>query len=191
MRCIVAGTGSDIVRELTQRLVLDGWEVVGTTGRSMTVPNEPWDVLIVAQGSLEPIGKFFECSAEAWWDSVCVNAMFPLLCVRQAWHKRNPGATVVFIGGPNLKHPTPTYTAYRAGKAVIHALVETLGAEYPDTKFRLFHPGVVKTKIHYQTINAGARAGNFQRVMGIVNGLEKTVSHDQVYEKFKSLLEEK
>ena len=90
----------------------------------------------------------------------------------------------------NLKHPTPTYTAYRAGKAVIQSLVETLGVEYPDTKFKIFHPGVVNTKIHYQTINAGARAGNFQRVMGIVNGIEKTITHDQVYERFKNLLKE-
>ena len=191
MKCIVAGSGSDIAKELSSRLIADGWDVSGTPGREIPIPLEPWDVMIIAQGTLEPIGKFFDCPAKSWWDSVEINAMHPLTCLRFAWHKRKENATVIFIGGPNLKHPTPTYTAYRAGKAIIAALAETLGVEYPDVKFKIFHPGVVNTKIHYQTINAGARAGNFSRVMGIVNGIEKTVTHDQVYEKFKQLLQEK
>ena len=190
MKCLIAGTGSDIVQELTIRMKQDGWEVSGLRGRELDVPRETWDVLLLAQGNLEPIGKFFDCSATHWFDSVSINGIYPLVCLRKSWAQRNPNAQVIFFGGPNLKHPTPTYTAYRAGKAVIQSLVETLGVEYPDTKFKIFHPGVVNTKIHYQTINAGARAGNFQRVMGIVNGIEKTVTHDQVYERFKNLLKE-
>ena len=188
MKCIIAGSGSDIAQELTNNLRLDGWEVGGLPGHSLDVPRETWDLLILAQGTLEPIGKFFECSAEAWSDSVIVNGIYPLTCLRAAWPLRNPKATVVFISGPNLKHPTPTYTAYRAGKSIIQSLVETLQVEYPEVKFRILHPGVVKTKIHYQTINAGARAGNFQRVMGIVNGVEKTTTHAEVYQKLKVLL---
>ena len=188
MKCIIAGSGSDIAQELTNNLRLDGWEVGGLPGHSLDVPRETWDLLILAQGTLEPIGKFFECSAEAWSDSVIVNGIYPLTCLRAAWPLRNPKATVVFISGPNLKHPTPTYTAYRAGKSIIQSLVETLQVEYPEVRFRILHPGVVKTKIHYQTINAGARAGNFQRVMGIVNGVEKTTTHAEVYQKLKVLL---
>ena len=190
MKCLIAGTGSDIAKGLTTRLMADGWEVSGATGHSLSVPQEPWDLLILAQGTLEPIGKFFDCPAESWTDSVVVNGLFPLTCLRKAWPLRNPNAVVVFISGPNLKHPTQTYTAYRAGKALLTSLVDTLNEEYPDVRFRLLHPGVVNTKIHYQTISAGARAFNFQRVMGIINRVEKTTSHDEVYERLKKLLED-
>ena len=191
MKCLIAGTGSDIAQGLSERLRADGWEVSGAAGRSEIVPIEPWDVLILAQGVLDPIGKFFDCNGESWLESVAVNGLLPLDCLRQAWPQRNANATVVFIAGPNLRHPTPPYTAYRAGKAIIASLVETLGVEYPEVRFRILHPGVVKTKIHRQSINAGARAANFQRVMGIINGIENTVSHSQVYEKFKYLIQEK
>ena len=191
MKCIIAGSGSDIAQGLSVRLRNDGWEVSGAAGHAAMVPLEPWDLMILAQGTLEPIGKFFDCGQQNWIESVRVNGLLPLACLRKAWDQRNPNATVVFIAGPNLKHPTPTYSAYRAGKAMIAALVETLGMEYPDTRFRILHPGVVNTKIHRQSINAGARAANFKRVMEIVNGVEKTVSHDQVYEKLKALIQEK
>ena len=190
MKCLIAGTGSDIAKELANRLKDDGWEVGGLPGRHLSVPEDPWDLLILAQGTLEPIGKFFECSAESWSDSVIVNGLYPLTCLRAAWPNRKPGATVIFISGPNLKHPTQTYTAYRAGKAIIASLVDTIQLEYPEVRFRMLHPGVVATKIHYQTINAGAKAWNFQRVMGIVNGIEKTTTHDEVYERLKKLLQE-
>lgn len=191
MKCLIAGSGSDIARELTNNLRRDGWEVIGASGRSRLVPDESWDLLILAHGTLEPIGKFFDINPTLWWESVDVNSRLPLNFLRAAWEKRNPNAKIVFISGPNLKHPTQTYTAYRAGKAILAALVDTLNAEYPEEHFLMLHPGVVKTKIHYQTINAGARAWNFQRVMGIVNGVERTTTHDEVYERLKNLLKEK
>lgn len=191
MKCLIAGSGSDIARELTKNLTRDGWEVVGVSGHSLIVPAVNWDVMILAHGMLEPIGKFFDCNPERWLDCLTVNGLYPLSCLRKAWPLRNKGAKVVFIAGPNLKHPTQTYTAYRAGKAILAALIGTLNDEYPEEHFLMLYPGVVKTKIHYQTINAGARAWNFQRVMGIVNGIEKTVTHEEVYERLKNLLNEK
>ena len=67
-------------------------------------------------------------------------------------------------------------------------LLPTLNEEYPDTKFRMLRPGVVNTKIHQQTLNAGYRAANYKRVRAIVEGEEKTVTHDEVYERLKALL---
>jgi hypothetical protein len=40
---------------------------------------------------------------------------------------------------------------------------------------------VVRTKIHYQTLAAGERAANLERVRGIVEGSVQTNSHDEVY----------
>lgn len=188
MRCLIAGTGSDIARELHVRLLLDGWEVDGTSGHSMRTPAGEWDLLILAHGQLAPIDKFFDCQASEWIGAMMVNSVYPLSCLRTAWSGRRPGATVVFIGGPNMAKASPTYTAYRAGKAVIESMVTTLEAEYPDVRFRILRPGVVKTKIHEQTLKAGHKAANYERVMKIMNGGEVTVSHDSVYEKLKELL---
>lgn len=188
MRCLIAGTGSDIARGLQGRLLADGWEVDGSPGRSMRTPGGNWDLLILAQGQLSPIGKFFECDMNEWVGCMMVNSIYPLYCLRSAWPQRNPGATVVFISGPNMAKPSPTYTGYRSGKAVIESIVATLENEYPECKFRILRPGIVKTKIHHQTLQAGHKAANYERVMKIMNGGEKTVEHGEVYTKLKELL---
>ena len=188
MRCLISGSGSDIARELEKRLWADGWEIAKVPGRSMAMPNGNWDLLILAQGQLTPIGKFFDCAPSEWVGGVLVNAIYPLESLRAVWDRRNSGAMVVFLGGPNMSHPTPTYSAYRAGKAIIETLVGTLGAEYPDCKFRVLHPGIVKTKIHQETLLAGHKAANYEKVMKIVNGSEPSMSHDSVYQRLKALL---
>ncbi len=188
MRCLICGSGSEIAHALGMNLIRDGWDVSAAPGRRMGVPLGQWDLLILAQGQLAPIDRFFECDVNEWTGGVLVNALYPLSCLRIAWPRRNPGATVVFIGGPNMAKPTPTYSAYRAGKAILEALAGTLEAEYPGYKFRVFHPGVVNTKIHEQTLRAGHKAANYERVMKIVNGTEPTMKHDDVYERLKALL---
>ena len=187
-RALICVSGSEIAAELKVRLELDGWEVSAVPGHAMTAPGGNWDLLILAHGQLTPIGKFFECVTSEWVGGMLVNALYPLSCLRAAWPQRNVGATVVFLGGPNMKHATPTYSAYRAGKAVLEALVGTLDAEYPEHRFRILHPGVVRTKIHQQTLQAGERAANYERVLRIVNGTEETVTHDEVYQRLKGLL---
>ena len=188
MRCLISGSGSDIARELHTHLLVDGWEVEGKPGRSLDMPDGRWDLLILAQGLLEPIGKFFECDEMEWESCMYRNSIFPLVCLRHVWPQRNPNATVIFLGGPNMAHPSPTYSAYRAGKAILESLAGTLEAEYPDHKFRVLRPGVVRTKIHEQTLRAGERAANYERVKSIMDGTEQTVSYDEVYRKLKELL---
>ena len=188
MRCLIAGSGSEIARELHARLLVDGWEVDAVSGRSLTVPKGNWDLLILAHGQMAPIDRFFECDMSEWVGAVMINAIYPLSCLRAAWPHRKPGATVVFIGGPNMMRTSPTYTAYRAGKAMLEAMIGTLEVEYPEHKFKILHPGVVKTKIHEQTLQAGRKAANYERVMKMMNGGEATVRHDEVYLKLKALL---
>jgi len=188
MKCLIAGLGSDIARQLRTRLERDGWEVDGAFGKDLMLPHKEWDLLILAQGKLEPIGMFFDTNPVEWMEGMMVNSLAPLNCLRSVWNNRNPNATVVFLSGPNLSRPTPTYTAYRAGKAALESLLTTLNAEYPETRFKMLNPGVVKTKIHEQTLKAGHTAANYERVFRIMNGVEPTVSHDQVYERLKDLL---
>ena len=186
--CHIYGSGSEIAMGLATRLRSDGWVVHMSPGRENLAIADRWDLMILAHGSLEPIGRFFDVSELAWRSGVYVNALHPLAVLRQAWKNRMPNATVVFISGPNMTKDSPTYTAYRAGKAILESLVGSLNAEYPDTKFRMLRPGVVNTKIHAQTIQAGKRAANHDQVVKIVRGEVPTVTHDEVYEKLKGLL---
>lgn len=188
MRCIIAGSGSEIAQGLAERLRMDGWDVSATSGRSITTPPGRWDLLILAHGQLDPIGRFFDCDMSEWVGGVMVNAVYPLSCLRAAWGERNEGATVIFLGGPNMQRTSPTYTSYLAGKAVLEAIAGTLDAEYPGIRFRVLHPGVVNTRIHKQTLAAGRRAANYERVMKIVNGTEPSNSHDAVYNRLRALL---
>ncbi len=188
MRCLIAGSGSEIAAGLKTRLEEGGWEVHGVSGRSLMVPIGKWDLLILAHGQLTPIERFFECDMSDWMEGVMVNALYPLSCLRAAWPNRNAGATVVFIGGPNMQKASPTYTSYRAGKAILESIAGTLEQEYPGHSFRVLHPGVVNTKIHEQTLRAGHKASNYERVMKIVNGSEPSMTHDSVYLKLKALL---
>ena len=186
MRAAVFAAGSGIAGNLADRLERDGWEVDRFSGRETPKMTEKWDLAIFAHGRLSPVGKFFDTNEEDWIEAISVNALRPLWTLRHVWDWRNIFATVVFIGGPNMSKPSPTYTAYRASKAMLESLVGTLEAEYPDTQFRMLHPGVVSTKIHLQAVTTSA--ANYDRVLRIVGGTEATVSHDEVYERLKGLL---
>lgn len=151
---------------------------------------EPWDLLIVCAGTMEPIGKFMDCDGFAFDNAVRINALGPLRFLRAMWPKREPGAAVCFLSGPNLSKRTPTYTAYRAGKAMLTDMVRELANEEPEHRFFMLAPGVVQTKFHQQTIAAGEKAANLSRVQGIVEGKEETTPHDAIFECLRFCLEE-
>ena len=187
-QALIVGSGSDIAKELQKRLTRDGWRVEAVPARSDSIPDSRWDLLILAHGKLAPIGRFFDVDWKDWLDCIAVNAWIPLAALRYCWPRRNEGATVVFMGGPNMAKPSPTYTAYRAGKAVLESLVWTLSREYPEARFKILHPGVCNTKIHQQTIEAGDKAENIERVRRIVSGEEDSADYEDVYDRLKALL---
>ena len=188
MNAVIVGLGSEIARNLAIRLTADGWSVTGCSRRDPAFPSVHWDLAIFAAGTMEPIGRFFETDKNEWAQSVCVNALNVLSDLRSLWPLRNEGAQVVFMGGPNMKHPNATYSAFRCGKALLEAIVLPLNHEYPEHRFMVLHPGVVRTKIHQQTIAAGHRAANIERIRRVVSGEEQTVTHDEVYAKLKDLI---
>lgn len=182
----VVGIGSEIAQEIAQRLTNDGWSVVASRHNVVTV--SPWDLLLLPMGDMRPIGKFFNVQVSDWENSIEANALLPLRAMRKVWHKRLPNAHVVFFGGPNLEKPTPTYSAYRCGKAMLEAIVPTLNDENDDCRFHVLHPGVVNTKIHLQTIEAGEQAVNFYWAKALVQGRLPSISHDQVYAELMKLI---
>lgn len=173
MKAIIFGKRSEIGINLAARLAKDGWEVSFDVWAS-------WNLLVVCIGTLEPIGEFLGCDQDAWWDGVESNGLVPLRIFRSLYPFRMPGASCCVFGGPNLLKPSPTYSAYRVGKVVLSEMVPILNEE-TDVHTFMINPGVVNTKIHQQTLRAGNRAANYERVKGIVEGREPTTSHDEIY----------
>src|SRR4051812_25651064 len=130
--CVIYGSGSDIAQAIIKDL--SDWEITGIL-HDQLLPADKWDLFVCAVGTMKPIGKFFDCPIADWEGTIISNAFDGLTMLRYLWPARKPGAKVVFMSGPNLDKPTPTYTAYRASKALLHSLVDTLNVEYLEHKF--------------------------------------------------------
>jgi NAD(P)-dependent dehydrogenase (short-subunit alcohol dehydrogenase family) len=209
---VVLGIGSDIGRELAVRFAADGWTVSGTFRTRAGLDGLPdgvrltqcdlasldsaavldrltrdspcWDVLVVAAGTEEPIGAFWECEPDAWDESVRVNALAPLRLVRGLYPIRNVAGSpsVAFFSGAGTNSAAPAYSAYCASKILLVKMCELLDAESADTNFFILGPGVVRTRIHEQTLQAGERGGNnYQKVVDFLQSASPGTSHDDIY----------
>lgn len=210
---IVIGISSDIGRELAIRFATDGWAVSGTfRSRSgldglsngvrlipcdLTSPHgvsaaldafrrhgSGWDILVVASGTEEPIGVFWECDPDAWDANIHVNALAPLRLVRGLYPLRNTAGTpnVAFFSGAGTNNAAPSYSAYCASKIFLIKMCELLDAESRDTSFFIIGPGIVRTKIHEQTLRAGKRGGaNHQKLVDFLASRNPGTSHDEIY----------
>lgn len=197
---IIIGLASDIGSNIAMRLRLEGWEVTGTKRLSCDLSSKasiddaasrirvPWDLYLVAVGTYEPLGRFFDCDVEEWETCVQVNALGPLRLLRRLWPLRKDGAAVVFFAGPNPNRANPTYSAYTAGKMILHKLVEDLQAEYTGNKFFILGPGLTRTKMLDQTIRAGQRAAYYERVKAFLESDEQGTSHNDIYAMLKACL---
>lgn len=143
----------------------------------------PWDVLIFAAGTMEPIGRLDQCDTFALKASYMVNLVGPLQLLKLLYPKRKENASVVFFGGTNPNRNNPNYVAYSTAKCALLKAAEELDVEWPDVKVFSIAPGVVDTKIHRQTMDAGSiRAGEaFDNITSLyASGLPMT-PHDEIY----------
>lgn len=183
---ILLGSNSDIGKELRQRFERDGATVHGWS-RGDRVPEEVrWDLVVCCIGVLDPIGKFFDTNMYQWDSNVRSNTLLPLRLLRMVWSERKPGASVCFFSGAGTSRSAATYSAYSASKIMLFKMTELLDDEEPDAKFFILGPGMVRTKIQQQTLDAGARAENYERVKKFMDEgdeLHKNgTSHDRIYE---------
>lgn len=183
---ILLGSNSDIGKELRQRFERDGAKVIGWS-RGDPLPTGPrWDLLICCIGVLDPIGKFFETKTLEWEKNVHTNALLPLLLLRKLWGSHNPGASICFFSGAGTSRSAATYSAYSASKIMLFKMTELLDDEEPDAKFFILGPGMVRTKIQQQTLDAGERAENYGRVKKFMEHGDSLhalgTPHDRIYE---------
>lgn len=188
MNAILLGANSDIGKELGVRLMANGWNIHGV-GRSEPVPVVQWDLVIVAIGQLSPIGNFFDVDQPDWFDNFNSNFFVPLRLLRRLWPTHNPGASICFFSGAGTSNSAKTYSAYSSSKIALFKMAELLDDECPDAKFFIIGPGMVRTKIQQQTLDAGHAAANYDRVkqfMETGDSFHGTgTSHQRIYDCLK------
>jgi NAD(P)-dependent dehydrogenase (short-subunit alcohol dehydrogenase family) len=69
-------------------------------------------------------------------------------------HSQSGTPSVVFFSGAGTNGPAPSYSAYCASKILLIKMCELLDSETPDASFFIIGPGMVRTKIHEQTLRS-------------------------------------
>ena len=145
------------------------------TCSEMTKPSEGWNTLVLAAGTLDPIGLFEDCDFTDWALSISINftaqlkLLHALLPLRKSSSKIMPSVILFAGGGTNCA--TERYSAYTISKIASIKICELLDAEIPDTKFTIIGPGWVNTKIHSSTLIAGDNAGDaYDKTVAMLGG---------------------
>ena len=184
MNVTILGSNSDICKELAVRFLRDGDAVHGWQ-RHARPPAEPWDLIVCGIGVLDPIGPFFDTDELSWEANIDANVLLPLRLLRKLWKYRNKGASVCFFSGAGVNRKADTYSAYAAAKMMLFKMTELLDDENTDAKFFILGPGMVRTKIQRQTVLAGPRAANIDRVMAFMEKGDAQhgtgTAHEKIY----------
>lgn len=129
-----------------------------------------WDVLVLAPGTVEPIGPFAATGFDAWRASIEVNFLGPMRLVHRLLPSRRlgPGGKprVLFFAGGGTNGAPVNASAYTVSKIALIKMCELLDAETADAAFTIVGPGWVRTKIHEATFRWGAAGGpNYDRAL--------------------------
>lgn len=128
-----------------------------------------WDVLVLAPGSVEPIGKFHETNFSIWEEGIQLNLLRQLRIVHKLLPSRNlktqlPEPCVLFFAGGGTNGSVVNYSSYTLSKIALIKMCEFLDSEIADTRFVILGPGCVKTKIHEPTLKLASQTNHPQFV---------------------------
>jgi NAD(P)-dependent dehydrogenase (short-subunit alcohol dehydrogenase family) len=150
---------------------------------AMTAQLGGCDALIHAAAVLGPIGNIREIDdATAWSDALRINLFGTFLVARGAARSMKSGGRIVLFSGGGAASAFPNYTAYACSKAAVVRFTETIAQELaPDIEVNALAPGFVATRMHQQTLAAGARAGEefFEKTRAMIDeaaGVSPTVA---------------
>jgi 3-oxoacyl-[acyl-carrier protein] reductase len=166
-RVIVAARGAEAIAA-----ALDGLEGSGHEAISIDVSDqEAWnaassaidaggalDGIVTAAGILGPIGALEELAVDDLLQTLAVNVAGTMLALRFALPRlrASKGRAVTFSGGGGTS-PLPRYDAYATSKAAVVRLTENLAAG-GEIEINAVAPGFVMTRMHEETLRAGAEA---------------------------------
>ena len=142
-----------------------------------------WDVLVLASGTMDPIGNFAKTEFDQWGKNIEANFLSPLRMLHSLLPSRGTHPTVLFFAGAGTNNAALNYSAYAVSKVSLIKMCELLAAEIPDTRFAIIGPGWVKTKIHESTLKAGIEnaGANYHRTLKQI-AEENWVSMDKIVE---------
>ncbi len=168
MRAIILGDRSDIAQALIPFLEwneqsMDGYLITGWNRDSAEIPHVPWDLCLVPIGVVAPVGPWYEIHSYDWDIAIDSNALIPIRLLREMWPYRRPNASVCFFAGANPNKPMENYSAYSVGKMALLKACEHIDLESKDVKCFALAPGVVLTKIHTATLQAGIKNERLER----------------------------
>lgn len=145
-RMIIIGAGAELAQPI--RDTFPDWDRAEYSHSYYPITAEPWDILVIASGTLEPVGAFVAIDSVRWAQGVYDNAITPLEQVRAVLPYARRNALVVFFSGPDPNKPAPGYSAYDIGKTILNRMAENLQAECKTVRFVSIGPGYHATKIH-------------------------------------------
>lgn len=147
--------------------------------------DRPWDVLISCVGTMDPIGPFLDTDFDAWEQSVIVNSTAQLRALHALYPYRRPGAVVhaAFFAGGGTNNPFTNYSAYCVSKIMLIKMCELLDDEAPDLNAFIIGPGFLPTKIHQQTFDNPAGAGqNYEKTRDFYRSTGPGTTSQDVYQ---------
>lgn len=190
---IILGITADIGKAIAERLLADGWDVIGL-GRDLSRVDDlkeaklltcdladpesldaavatigrmriSWDLFLSSVGSMAPIGKFFELDFDEWEQSVIINSTAQLRALHRLWPLRAAKTDIMLLAGGGTNNALSNYSAYCVSKIMLIKMCELIDDEETSVNAFIIGPGFTRTRIHEETLQAGAKAGD---------GLEKT-----------------
>lgn len=143
-----------------------------------------WSLLFSAVGTSEPIGRFFELDFSEWQRSIDINftaqlhglhALYPL-------RDRTRITDVALLAGGGTNNPFRCYSAYCVAKIGLIKMCELLDDEAEDINIFILGPGFVRTKTHFETLQAGSKAeGNLERVRQFIESGNQGTRFEDIY----------
>ncbi len=117
--------------------------------------NVDFDCLVVAPGTMLPIGNFAEIKETEWLQGVQVNFTSPVLVARRLFKFMNQSdfapLVLFFSGGGNHNAPV-NFSSYISSKIALIKMVELLDSEIETLKFCVVGPGWMDSDIHQETL---------------------------------------
>ena len=127
---------------------------------SKWLKGQKWEALVLAAGSMMPIGKFRDANFEKWAEAFEINFLAQASILQSLLDEAEHMAQVIFFAGAGTNSAAENFSSYSVSKIAGIKLFEVLAAEEPRIKFTSLGPGWVKSKIHNETLLAGRNAGN-------------------------------
>lgn len=173
---MIAARNEIPLRETVKNLKAKGFSKVLSYGVDVSHPEEvelfidqamkqmgKLDGVIHAAGIYGPIGPVSDVDPADWHEAIQVNLFGSFVVARAAAQamKRGSGGRIVLLSGGGAATPFPNYTAYACSKIGVVRLAETMAEEVKSfgIEINCLAPGFVVTRLHQQTLKAGAKAG--------------------------------